>query len=215
MERSLSIRVGSRFTAKEAGGEDDQAIVAVAPNESARVLAVEVKEKRKRSRRHGSPKRPCSRPWKAPENWSRTKSCAKAMRERGPRHSSDARANHRRSDSRWLHRAQRKRAYRQRQKDWSLITLTCEICIPMFLCTPEMTGEWESRLKQMAHGKTRSTAFSWEDIRGLTRDIVERVRNFPRRDNRGANTPPSTPSVPTAAEAQSRRITRLFRCQKL
>src|SRR5258708_32767568 len=28
---------------KEAGGEDDQAIVAVAPNESARVLAVEVK----------------------------------------------------------------------------------------------------------------------------------------------------------------------------
>src|SRR5438309_11846392 len=29
---------------KEAGGEDDQAIVAVATNESARVLAVEVKE---------------------------------------------------------------------------------------------------------------------------------------------------------------------------
>src|SRR5205823_4767612 len=33
-----------------------------------------------------------------------------------PRHSSDALANHRRSDSRWLHRAQRKRAYRQRQR---------------------------------------------------------------------------------------------------
>src|SRR5439155_21818384 len=29
---------------KEAGGEDDQAIVPVAPNESARVLAVEIKE---------------------------------------------------------------------------------------------------------------------------------------------------------------------------
>src|SRR2546430_14678356 len=33
---------------KEAGGEDDQAIVAVGPNETARELAVEVKEKEKK-----------------------------------------------------------------------------------------------------------------------------------------------------------------------
>src|SRR5207248_272383 len=45
------------------------------------------------------------------------------------------------------------------------------------LCAPEMTGEWESRLKQMAHGKLDRRHFM-EDIRGLTRDIVERVRNF-------------------------------------
>ena len=40
-----------------------------------------------------------------------------------------------------------------------------------------MTGEWEFRLKQMAHGKLDRRHFM-EDIRGLTRDIVERVRNF-------------------------------------
>jgi DNA topoisomerase-3 len=45
------------------------------------------------------------------------------------------------------------------------------------LSTPEMTGEWESRLKQMAHGKLDRKHFMG-DIRELTREIVEKVRNF-------------------------------------
>src|SRR5437899_189094 len=61
-------------------------------------------------------------------------------------------------------------------KGLSLITLLRNLHTDV-LCTPEMTGEWESRLKQMAHGKLDRRHFM-EDIRGLTRDIVERVRNF-------------------------------------
>src|SRR5437762_1679806 len=61
-------------------------------------------------------------------------------------------------------------------KGLSLITLLRNLQTDV-LCTPEMTGEWESRLKQMAHGKLDRRHFM-EDIRGLTREIVERVRNF-------------------------------------
>src|SRR5207302_2482162 len=45
------------------------------------------------------------------------------------------------------------------------------------LTSPEMTGEWESKLKRMDKGAMNRRHFM-EGIRGLTRDIVERVRNF-------------------------------------
>src|SRR5207248_7048112 len=61
-------------------------------------------------------------------------------------------------------------------KGLSLITLLRNLHTDV-LCKPEMTGEWESRLKQMAHGKLDRRHFM-EDIRDLTCDIVERVRNF-------------------------------------
>jgi DNA topoisomerase-3 len=61
-------------------------------------------------------------------------------------------------------------------KGLSLITLLRNLQTDV-LCTPEMTGEWESRLKQMAHGKLDRKHFM-EDIRDLTREIVENVRNF-------------------------------------
>src|SRR5213078_1210481 len=61
-------------------------------------------------------------------------------------------------------------------KGLSLITLLRNLRTDV-LCTPELTGEWEFRLKQMAHGKLDRRHFM-EDIRGLTREIVEKVRNF-------------------------------------
>src|SRR5213082_1481058 len=61
-------------------------------------------------------------------------------------------------------------------KGLSLITLLRNLHTDV-LCTPELTGEWEFRLKQMAHGKLDRRHFM-EDIRGLTREIVEKVRNF-------------------------------------
>jgi len=61
-------------------------------------------------------------------------------------------------------------------KGLSLITLLRNLETDV-LCTPELTGEWEARLKQMAQGKLDRQHFM-EDIRGLTYDIVEKVRNF-------------------------------------
>jgi DNA topoisomerase-3 len=45
------------------------------------------------------------------------------------------------------------------------------------LCRPDMTGEWEFRLREMEHGKLKREAFM-KEIRDLTRDIVEKVRDF-------------------------------------
>lgn len=45
------------------------------------------------------------------------------------------------------------------------------------LTKPELTGEWESRLKQMEAGGLRRDTFM-TGIRDLTRDIVERAKNF-------------------------------------
>ena len=61
-------------------------------------------------------------------------------------------------------------------KGLSLITLLRNLQTDA-LSTPELTGEWEYRLKEMAHGKLDRQRFM-NDIRHLTREIVEKVRNF-------------------------------------
>jgi DNA topoisomerase-3 len=45
------------------------------------------------------------------------------------------------------------------------------------LCAPELTGEWEFKLKEMEHGGLDRDTFM-EDIRSMTRDIVERIRAY-------------------------------------
>src|SRR5438132_9137238 len=61
-------------------------------------------------------------------------------------------------------------------KGLSLITLLRNLHSDV-LSTPELTGEWEFRLQEMAHGRLDRQRFM-ADIRELTRDIVERVRGF-------------------------------------
>lgn len=43
------------------------------------------------------------------------------------------------------------------------------------LCAPELTGDWEFKLKQMEHGRLDRDTFM-KDIRSMTVDIVERIR---------------------------------------
>ncbi len=45
------------------------------------------------------------------------------------------------------------------------------------LSSPELTGEWEYRLKQMENGKLKRSSFM-RDIRAYTTDIVNAVRNY-------------------------------------
>ncbi|MFN7087247.1 MAG: DNA topoisomerase III [Burkholderiales bacterium] len=59
-------------------------------------------------------------------------------------------------------------------KAFSLITLLRGLDIPE-LVSPELTGEWEFKLKQMEHGKLRREAFMRE-IADMTRHIVERAK---------------------------------------
>ncbi len=61
-------------------------------------------------------------------------------------------------------------------KGLSLIALLKGIGISA-LCSPELTGEWEAKLKQMEHGGLQRKDFM-NQIRELTRDIVERAKNF-------------------------------------
>ncbi len=61
-------------------------------------------------------------------------------------------------------------------KGISLITLLRNLRAET-LCKPEMTGEWEFKLKQMERGELSRDLFMRE-IRGLTSDIVEKVKAF-------------------------------------
>jgi DNA topoisomerase III len=69
-------------------------------------------------------------------------------------------------------------------KGMALITLLRGIGITE-LCSPEMTGEWESQLKRMAKGGMRRTEFM-NHIREFTREIVEKAKNF-EGDNVGGD----------------------------
>ena len=59
-------------------------------------------------------------------------------------------------------------------KAFSLITLLRGLGIPE-LCLPELTGDWEFKLKQMEHGKLSRKSFM-EEIKRMTRHIVEQAR---------------------------------------
>ena len=45
------------------------------------------------------------------------------------------------------------------------------------LCSPELTGEWEAKLKQMEQGGIQRRDFMAQ-IRGMTEDIVSKAKNF-------------------------------------
>jgi DNA topoisomerase-3 len=50
------------------------------------------------------------------------------------------------------------------------------------LHSPELTGEWEHKLKEMEHGRLKRTEFMTE-IEKVTRDIVEKIRAFQDKDH--------------------------------
>jgi DNA topoisomerase-3 len=61
-------------------------------------------------------------------------------------------------------------------KGMALITLLRGIGVSA-LCSPEMTGEWESKLKRMAKGAMQRKEFMAQ-IKEFTREIVEKAKNF-------------------------------------
>lgn len=159
---------------KEAAGEDEQSIVPISPNELANVLAIEVKE---------NETKPPAR-FNEATLLSAMEGAGKLVEDEELREAMSDRGLGTPATRAQIIEGLIFDGYVERKgkelivtaKGLSLITLLRNLHTDV-LCTPELTGEWEFRLKQMAHGKLDRRHFM-EDIRGLTREIVEKVRNF-------------------------------------
>jgi DNA topoisomerase-3 len=159
---------------KEANGEDDQAVVPVSPNEPAKVLAVEIRENETKPPARFTEATLLSA-MEGAGKLVEDEELREAMRERGL----GTPATRSQIIEGLIHDGYIERKGKElivTAKGLSLITLLRNLHTDV-LCTPEMTGEWESRLKQMAQGKLDRKHFM-EDIRDLTRQMVEKVRNF-------------------------------------
>jgi DNA topoisomerase-3 len=87
----------------------------------------------------------------------------------------------------------------------ALMELLQAVDIPA-LTSPEMTGEWEYKLKQMERGELPRSRFM-EEIVGLTQKIVERAKNFEESGFQakplGFNSPDGKPMVETLRHYQT------------
>src|SRR6266699_3244707 len=159
---------------KEAAAADEQAIVSISPNESAKVLAIEIKE---------NETKPPAR-FNEATLLSAMEGAGKLVDDEELRAAMSERGLGTPATRAQIIEGLIRDGYVERKgkdlvvtaKGLSLITLLRNLQTDV-LSKPELTGEWEFRLKQMAHGKLDRRHFM-EDIRGLTREIVEKVRNF-------------------------------------
>src|SRR5213595_1192928 len=159
---------------KEAAGEDEQSIVPISPNERANVLAIEIKE---------NETKPPAR-FNEATLLSAMEGAGKLVEDEELREAMSERGLGTPATRAQIIEGLIFDGYVDRKgkelvvtaKGLSLITLLRNLHTDV-LSKPELTGEWEFRLKQMAHGKLDRQHFM-EDIRGLTREIVEKVRNF-------------------------------------
>ncbi len=90
-------------------------------------------------------------------------------------------------------------------KALALMELLQAVKIPA-LASPEMTGEWEYKLKQMERGELPRSRFM-EEIVGLTQTIVDRAKNFEESGFEakplGFNAPNGQPMVETLRNYQT------------
>ncbi len=90
-------------------------------------------------------------------------------------------------------------------KAMALMELLHAVDIPA-LASPEMTGEWEYKLKQMERGELARSRFM-EEIIGLTQKIVEKAKNFEESNfepkQLGFNAPNGKPMVETLRHYQA------------
>ncbi len=90
-------------------------------------------------------------------------------------------------------------------KAWALMELLHAVDIPA-LASPELTGEWEYKLKQMEHGELERSRFM-KEIVGLTQTIVDKAKNFEESSFAakplGFNAPNGMPIVETLRNYQT------------
>ena len=77
------------------------------------------------------------------------------------------------------------------------------------ITSPELTGDWEFKLKQMEHGKLKRAEFM-EHIEQVTRDLVQRIREGDIPDTAFAIVPAPCPKCGGTVQENYRK----FQCQK-
>ncbi len=95
-------------------------------------------------------------------------------------------------------------------KGMALITLLRGIGVSA-LCSPEMTGEWEHKLKQMAKGAMEQKVFMTQ-IKEFTREIVEKAKNF-EGDTVGGNFEQLDAKCPKCGGGPFDEDYRTFKCK--
>src|SRR6266849_2255392 len=95
-------------------------------------------------------------------------------------------------------------------KGMALITLLRGIGVAE-LCSPEMTGEWESKLKRMAKGGMKRREFM-AHIKEFTREIVEKAKNF-EGDSVSGNFEVLNVKCPKCGEGPFDEDYRTFKCR--
>jgi DNA topoisomerase-3 len=97
-----------------------------------------------------------------------------------PRHARHPRRHHRRPDQPEVHRPPAARAHPTAKAE-QLIQFLSAVKAEE-LTKPDLTGEWEFKLRQMEHGKFPARS-SWTKSRATTKGIVERVKAFEEDDS--------------------------------
>ncbi len=79
------------------------------------------------------------------------------------------------------------------------------------LCSPEMTGEWEYKLKRMAKGHMQANEFM-KGIKEFTREIVEKAKNF-KGESVGGNFETLDVKCPKCGKGPFDEDYRTFKCR--
>ncbi|MDB6147333.1 MAG: topB [Spartobacteria bacterium] len=193
---------------REATGEDEQSIVPITPNEPAKVVAIEIKENETRPPARFNEATLLSA-MEGAGKLVEDEELREAMREKGLGTPATRAA---------IIEGLIYDGYVIRQgreliataKGVALITLLRGIGVSA-LCSPEMTGEWESKLKRIAKGAMEQKEFMTQ-IKEFTREIVEKAKNF-EGDNVGGNFEVLEVKCPKCGNGPFDEDYRTFKCR--
>jgi DNA topoisomerase-3 len=193
---------------KEAAGEDEQSIVPIRPNERAEVLAIEIKENETKPPARFN-EATLLAAMEGAGKLVEDEELRAAMSERGlGTPATRAQIIEGLILDGYVERKGRELIVTARGS--SLITLLRNLETDV-LCKPELTGEWEFRLKQMAHGKLNRDDFM-KEIRSLTSGIVDKVRSFRGETIEGEYATLDVP-CPNCGRGPIKEDYKTFRCQ--
>jgi DNA topoisomerase-3 len=157
-----------------AGGDDEQLLVAIMPNEPAKVLNIDVAENETKPPARFTEATLLSA-MEGAGKLVEDEELREAMREKGL----GTPATRAQIIEGLIHDGYVIRQGRDliaTAKGMALVTLLRGIDVTE-LCSPELTGEWEYQLKRMAKGDLERNEFMTH-IRDFTREIVEKAKNF-------------------------------------
>ncbi len=187
---------------------DEQSLVAIKPNEAARVLEIEIKENETKPPARFTEATLLSA-MEGAGKLVEDEELREAMREKGLGTPATRAA---------VIEGLIAQEYMVRQgrdliataKGLALITLLRGIGVSE-LCSPEMTGEWEYKLKSIAKGGMEPKEFM-DGIKAFTRQIVEKAKNF-EGDSVGGNFETLEVTCPKCGEGPYDEDYRTFKCR--